>query len=140
MIERSIVIIILVDNSDIYKGISTETWQLLNSKFQVPSSKLTFVMAHKAPFHPDSRHIMGEDSGEVAKQAKEFLEELEGAQIDGFFNGDLHFFAQYNTTDNLLKITTVGAVTSEKNFQGPRFAVVRVYEDYTWEVEDVEIR
>lgn len=139
VINRENVQIILVDNSDIYKGIREEGWSNLNESLS-RSAKLRFVMSHKVPFHPESKHVMGEENAEVAKQAKDYLDKLEGAKIDGFFSGDMHFFAQYKTEDGVLKITTVGSIASEKNFQGPRFAIVRVYSDYTWDVEDVEIR
>ena len=83
---------------------------------------------------------MGEQSAQVAKQAKEFLSILEDNNADGFFSGDLHFFAQFNSPSGNVKMTTIGAVNSARNFQGPRFAVVTVFDDYSWEVEDIEIR
>jgi hypothetical protein len=82
---------------------------------------------------------MGQDSSEVAIQAKKLLSTLENNNVDGFFSGDMHFFARFSSPGNTVKITTIGAVTSERNFQGPRFAIVRVYSDNSWEVEDVEI-
>ena len=145
LIEKDGIQIVILDNSDIYNGIDSESWELLEKNFQCPNSnsqcpKLRFVMAHKTPFHPDSAHIMGQDSGEVAKQSQKLLSILESNKVGGFFSGDLHFFAKFQTPNNAVKITTVGAITDEKNFQGPRFAIVKVYEDYSWEVVDVEIR
>jgi len=131
---------ILVDNSDIYKGIDQEEWQKLNSKLQGPNSKLTFVFAHKTPFHPQSAHVMGEDNPNVAKQAKQFMDLMETSKVDGFFSGDLHFFAEFKSPNQTVKITTVGAAGANRNFQGPRFATVTVYNDYSWEVSDIEIR
>ncbi len=153
---------VIVDNSDIYKGISPEEWQLLGNVSKVtkepdePKDKKTsgsfgssdtfaiprllFVFAHKAPFHPQSSHVMGEDNPEVAKQAKLFMDFMEGAKVDGFFSGDLHFFAEYKSPAGNVKITTVGAIVAERNFQGPRFSTVTVYNDYSWEVSDVEVR
>src|SRR4030043_1223906 len=106
-------------------------------------------MAQKTPCHPESAHIMGEQSPEVAGQAKELIALIEKENIDGFFSGDLHFFAKFSTnggstsggksTDGV-KITTIGAISKDRNFQGPRFAVVTVLDDYSWEVEDIEIR
>ncbi len=130
---------IILDNSDIYKGISENQWSIVNGQL-LNASKLTFVFAHKTPFHPQSAHVMGENNAEVAKQAAELLKVLENQNVDGFFSGDLHFFAQFNSPSQAVKITTVGAVNSSRNFQGPRFAVVSVFDDYSWEVEDVEIR
>ena len=97
-------------------------------------------MAHKTPFHPDSAHIMGQDAQNVRAQAENLLAILEEGQISAFFSGDMHFFAQFKTPKQAVKITTIGAVSSQKNFQGPRFGIVTVYDDYSWKAEDVEIR
>lgn len=152
---------VVLDNSDIYKGIDDSQWRLLKetkvsqvsrvSKVSKTSgtsdtfdtfgtSKLTFVFAHKTPFHPESKHIMGENSQSVADQAQKLITLLEQTKVDGFFSGDIHFFAQYKSPSDIVKITTVGAVSRQRNFQGPRFAVVTVWDDYSWDVEDVEIR
>ena len=130
---------VILDNSDIYKGIDESSLQRAASRLQ-EESKLRFVFAHKTPFHPQSAHVMGEQSAQVARQAKEFLSILENNNVDGFFSGDLHFFAQFNSPSGAVKMTTVGAVNASRNFQGSRFAIVTVYNDYSWEVEDVEIR
>src|SRR3989344_2465455 len=130
---------VIIDNSDIYKGIDESQLSIVNGQLS-EAAKLRFVFAHKTPFHPQSAHVMGEDSTEVAKQAKEFLSILENNYVDGFFSGDLHFFAQFNSPTGAVKMTTVGAVDSARNFQGPRFAVVTIYSDYSWEVSDIEIR
>lgn len=137
-IEESGVVIILLDNSDIYKGISQSDWSQLNSAL-TETSKLKFVFTHKTPFHPDSLHIMGEDSPLVAQQAKELLNLLESKKIGGLFCGDLHFFAQFYSPSTSVKITTIGAVASDRNFQGPRFGILTVFDDYSWKVEDVGI-
>lgn len=139
---------VVVDNSDIYKGISTDDWQLLTGVLN-KQVKLRFVFAHKTPFHPQSSHIMGEDNPEVADQAQSFLALLEKGKVDGFFSGDLHFFAQFSSRGRSasggkspkgVRITTIGAVDAERNSQGPRFSTVTVYSDYSWEVNDIEIR
>ena len=130
---------LILDNSDIYSGIKDA--EISNIKNQISNKgKLTFVFAHKTPFHPQSAHVMGEDNAQVASQAKKLMSVLEEKKVDGFFSGDLHFFAQFNSPGNVVKMTTIGAVSSERNFQGPRFAIVKVFSDNSWEVEDVEIR
>ncbi len=139
IINKEAIQFVIIDNSDIYKGIDESSLQDVASRLQ-EESKLKFVFAHKTPFHPQSAHVMGENSPEVAKQAEELLSILENGNVDGFFSGDLHFFAQFNSSSGAVKMTTVGAVNSARNFQGPRFAIVTVYNDYSWEVEDAEIR
>ncbi|OGD92460.1 hypothetical protein A2697_02905 [Candidatus Curtissbacteria bacterium RIFCSPHIGHO2_01_FULL_41_44] len=241
--DRVGVSFVLLDNSDIYLGVSDEDWQILTdslkncagpvssflpafgeARLRRPTSarlrelsgvdrqslgelravgtpsrtttrtdfqRICFVFAHKTPFHPESKHVMGEDSPKVARQAQEFLKLLEGRRdketeetekregkeaeglleserplsamsssfetlngrpngrsrrpersrrVDGFFSGDLHFFAKYQSPNKSVKITTIGAIASDRNFQGPRFAILTVWDDYSWEVEDIEIR
>ncbi|OGD91142.1 hypothetical protein A3D07_02290 [Candidatus Curtissbacteria bacterium RIFCSPHIGHO2_02_FULL_42_15] len=139
LLEKDRIQIVILDNSDIYKGIPSESWELLFESLK-KDVKLRFVMAHKTPFHPDSAHIMGQDAQNVKAQAENLLAILEEGQISGFFSGDMHFFAQFKTPKQAVKITTIGAVASQKNFQGPRFGIVTVYDDYSWKAEDVEIR
>ena len=82
---------------------------------------------------------MGEENEAVAGQANRLIKLIEERNVDGFFSGDLHFFARFNSPSGV-KITTIGAVDAERNSQGPRFATVTVYNDYSWDVSDVEIR
>jgi len=170
--EKDNIQFVIVDNSDIYKGISQEDWEILKSIKSIKSTKSTtssnsqqaldtrdtlntrgtliFVFAQKTPFHPDSKHVMGSESAQVADQAKELMTLLEDKKVDGFFSGDLHFFAEFSSKGGStsggkspagsVKITTIGAVSKERNFQGPRFGILTVFDDYSWEVEDVEIR
>ena len=139
LIEKNGIQIVILDNSDIYKGIPSDSWELLFESLK-KDVKLRFVMTHKTPFHPDSAHIMGQDAQNVRAQAENLLAVLEEGQISGFFSGDMHFFAQFKTPKQAVKITTIGAVASQKNFQGPRFGIVTIYDDYSWKAEDVEIR
>ncbi len=145
--DASGVVIDIVDNSDIYFGIDQKDWDRLLESLKKPA-KLRLVFSHKTPFHPQSSHVMGSENEQVAVQAKKYMELLEENRVDGFFSGDLHFFARFSSTGGStsggnspsgVKITTVGAIDSERNFQGPRYAVVTVYSDYSWDVEDVEI-
>ncbi len=184
--DREKVQFVILDNSDIYFGISQDGWEKMNSKLKTQNSKLTFVFAHKTPFHPDSAHVMGEQTPAVATQAKQLIELIEAiypchsdppvggeestkkkqsfssnkilryAQddkkcpaADGFFSGDLHFFANFlspgqsatgGNSSGSVKMTTIGAVDADRNFQGPRFGLLTIYDDYSWEVEDIEIR
>lgn len=136
--EKKGVRFVLVDNSDLYKGIGAPDWADISTSLS-KQSNLTLVFAHKTPYHPDSVHIMGEDSAEVAGQAIEFMNLMERSKVDGFFSGDLHFFGRFNSPDGSVRISTIGAVASLRNFQGPRFSILRVYDDFSWEVSDIPI-
>lgn len=146
--EKAGVEFLIIDNSDIYKGISASDWDLLNSTLN-QTAKLKFVLSHKTPYHPQSSHIMGSENPDVAKQAQKYMDLLENKKVDGFFAGDLHFFAEFSSkggsasggkSTSGVKITTVGAIDSDRNFQGSRFEIVKVYSDYTWDTEDLEIK
>ncbi len=143
VINSNNVVFTIIDNSDIYRGISESDWLMLGeslSKRGPVTPKLVFVLSHMTPYHPQSSHIMGSETASVAVQAKRYMALLDANNVDGLITGDLHFFAQYNSPANVVKITTIGAIDSERNFLGPRFAVLKVYSDYSWEVVDEEIK
>lgn len=119
---------------------SRDSLRAVGNPSSAATPRLTFVFAHKTPFHPQSAHVMGEGSEEVSRQARNLINILETNKVSGFFSGDLHFFATFNSPSGSVKMTTVGAASAERNFQGPRFAVLTIYNDYSWSVEDVEIR
>lgn len=138
IIDRNPVKIVIVDNSDIYKGIVDSEWLMVNGELSKPS-KLMLVMSHKAPYHPQTSHVMGADRESVAKQAQEYINLLEEKKVAGFFSGDIHFFAKFNSPNNVFKMNTIGSVSRERNFQGPSFAIVKVFDDLSWDSESIEI-
>jgi len=147
-IDKNGVKIVLVDNSDIYQGISAGDWDLLKTALN-KTSNLTLVMSHKAPYHPQTAHIMGSERESVAKQAQDYINLLEQKKIGGFFSGDIHFYAKFlsrgqsasgGNSQNRIQMNTIGAVNRERNFQGASFAIVRVFDDYTWNSESIDIK
>ena len=138
-VEESGVQFVLVDNSDIYKGLSDEDWFELKNILLSQPPNLRFVLAHKTPYNPDTTHVMGYGNEEVTLQAKQFLYQLENSKVNELFTGDLHHFARYSSPDGGVRITTIGAIGAEKNFQGPSFVIVKVLSDYSYEVENVQI-
>lgn len=138
VINSGEVSLIIVDNSDIYKGISEVDWDILNSAIS-SDAKLKLVLSHKTPYHPQTAHIMGADRESVAKQAKDYINLLEAKKIGGFFSGDIHFYAKYNSPNNVFKMNTIGAVNRERNFQGPSYTIIKIYNDYTWESESIDL-
>lgn len=131
---------VLVDNSDIYTGIDDAQWFWLSNILKKNPPRLRLVFAHKTPYHPTSAEkVMGAEKPEVAAQAKQFLSLLEGSKVGGYFSGDTHYFASFPAPDNSFKITTVGAIVNDRNVQTPRFALVSVRSDGTFDVEDMPI-
>lgn len=131
---------VLIDNSDIYLGINDENWFEIKNILLTNPPKLRFVLAHKTPFNPDTQHIMGDGSEEVTFQAKQFLYLLENSKVNELFTGDLHHFARYSSQNDGVKITSIGAISTEKNFQGPSFVIVKVFNDYSYEVENISVK
>ena len=130
---------VLVDNSDIYKGLSDEDWFELKNILLSQPPNLRFVLAHKTPYNPDTTHVMGYGNEEITIQAKQLLYQLESSKVNELFTGDLHHFARYSSPRLGVRITSIGAISAEKNFQGPSFAIVKVFENYSYEVENIQI-
>lgn len=139
--EKNKVKFILINNADNYQGLDTTqmTW-FKNEIMNIDSSvKLTFLFAHEPLFNPTSAHIMGRLDKKVDDQRREILNLLNQNKVNEVFSGDIHFFSRYEDSQSRVKITTIGSVTTERNWQGPRFAVVSVFEDYTYDVKDESI-
>ncbi|HLD11777.1 MAG TPA: hypothetical protein VJB91_02640, partial [Patescibacteria group bacterium] len=59
---------------------------------------------------------------------------LSQKQVDEVFAGDIHFFARFPKADGSVTMTTIGAVTTERNPQTPRYVLVDVFDDYSYQV------
>lgn len=141
--EHQGVAFLLLDNSDNYQGFGEEQidWLLRElEKFKKADNvKLILAFVHQPLYHPSSDHIMGRVEPSLKVQAKKVTTILKEGGVKKVFAGDIHFFSQYADPDTNLAMVTVGAVTTQRNPQLPRFALVRVFDDGSSEVEDVEI-
>lgn len=142
---------LLLDNSDNYTGFGKVQlkWivdELEKSK-QDPSTssgqgviKGIFVFLHEPLFHPSSEHVMGWVTKDLKTEAGGLLFELKDAGVTKVFAGDIHYFSEYSEPKTNIAMTTVGALTIERNAQAPRFAVVSVFEDGSIKAEDIQIK
>lgn len=132
---------LLVNNADNYRGVDSNqmTW-LLDKLKQTKNYKLNLIFIHKPLYHPTSIHIMGQLSKQVDEQRKQLLDESAKTEVAEIFSGDLHFFNHFEEPQTHDKITIVGAVTAENNWQGPRYSVLKIYKDYTYDVGDKSIK
>ncbi len=80
------------------------------------------VFMHMPLNNPNSLHIMGEGNPKVASETGELKKLFVQDQIKEIFAGHLHFSSSYELEG--LKTTIVGAVTSERNAQSPKFIEV----------------
>ncbi len=142
--EQQGVVFLLLDNSDNYKGFGDIQIQRLQEELEryKKSNNVRFILAfvHEPLYHPSSDHIMGRVEPSLKDQAKKLTKMLKEGGVKKVFAGDIHFFSQYDDPETGLAMVTVGAVTTQRNPQLPRFAKVQVFEDGSTEVEDIEIK
>lgn len=135
---------LVLDNSDNYGGLSED--QLKWLKFELDKAKkeqglkLILAFLHEPLYHPSSTRVMGKVEIKLVDQAKEIAQILKNGGVKGVFGGDIHYFSQYSDPASGLSMTTVGAVASQRNAQLPRFAIVSVFDDGSYTVEDMEIK
>ena len=94
------------------------------------------VVMHEPLEHTISTHVMGEDNKAVTVEAGWLKKLLVDNGVKEIFVGHLHYASSY--TIGGLKTNLVGAITSEKNYQVPRFTEVGVGES-GWEEKVVEV-
>ena len=135
---------LMLDNSDNYTGFGEMQLKWLMeeiSRIQVEnSSQLILAFLHEPLYHPSSTRIMGKVTPSLVDEAKKVTKLLKGAGVAEVFSGDIHYFTRYIEPETNMPMTTVGAITADRNAQSPRFAVVSVFDNGTYEVEDVEVR
>lgn len=135
---------LILDNSDNYGGLSEDQIKWL--KFEIDKVKqekhLKLLMAflHEPLYHPSSTRVMGKVEPKLTTQAKEVAQILKNGGVKEVFAGDTHYFGRYADPSSGLNMTTVGAITSSRNAQTPRFAIVTVMDNFEYTVEDVEIK
>lgn len=132
---------IMVYDADNYVGVDDKQRSWLASELNVGnSSQGTFIFLHEPLFHPSSDHFMGRVEPNLKSQAQNLINQLSQARVKKVFAGDTHYFSEYEEPQTKLSMVTVGAITSQRNLQNPRFAIVSVYDDGSTSVEDVEIK
>lgn len=134
---------ILLDNSDDYLGMDSyqiEWFQSELNRVVKTSPKNIFVFLHEPLYHPSSDHIMGKTNPQLASQASQLITMMKEAKVSEVFAGDIHYFTTYVDPSSELHMTTVGAITSARNVQSPRFLLVDVYSDGSYNIYDTEIK
>lgn len=127
---------ILLDNSDDYKGLGDEQLKWINSELE----KNSLVFVHEPLYHPSSDHVMGKVEKNLKDQAKSLIIKFSENGVKKVFAGDIHYFSEYEEPQTNLSMVTIGAITSERNPQAPRYGVVSVFDNGTTKVEDIEVR
>lgn len=134
---------LLIDNSDNYLGIPSEEWNWIVDQltsFRQNNSRLVFAFASTPLYHPSSDHFMGKVEPKLKSQAQDLIYLLKTHNTDHVFAGDTHFFSDYTEPKNDLKMTAVGAITRDRNIQNPRYCLVDVYQDGSYNIVDTEVK
>lgn len=136
--------LLLIYNSDNYLGLDGVQLQWLEDELSRPQStdvpKRTFVFAPTPLYHPSSDHVMGKVTPKLTSQAEHLMTIFKRAGVDMVFSADTHFYSRFSEPKNELEMLTVGAVTSQRNAQAPRFAIVEVLEDGNYNIIETEIK
>lgn len=134
---------LIVYDSDNQGGIDSIQWKWLEgelAKASVEKPKATFILTHEPLYHPSSDHFLGKENPAVLSQAQSLINLLKQSGVNEVFAGDTHFYTRYIEPKTQLKMTTIGALSSERNAQTPRFSIVDVYQDGSYNVQDLEVK
>lgn len=132
---------LILYNADNYLGMDDvqRTWAMEELQAQQDSQPL-FVFAAIPFYHPSSDHVMGKTTPSLREQAEAMMDDFEKYNVSHVFAGDAHIYSSYTEPISQVKMTTVGAITSSRNSQNPRFVMVDVYDSGQYTINDTEIR
>lgn len=131
---------ILLDTSDTDVGLGETQLSWLKKDLAENRGKIIFAFMHLPPYHPTSNRTMWEKGGvnsKVREEADEMLKWFGDYKVKGIFAGDHHLSSSFTEPTSGVKITIVGAITSSRNLQIPRFDLVTVYKNSDYNVEEV---
>lgn len=134
---------VLIFNSDNYLGVDSLHKKWIEEELERSKSdghKALFVFSATPLYHPTSDHQMGRVTPKLKAQAQELLSLFKNYNVSEAFAGDTHFHTRYSDPATGLKMTTIGAATSVRNPQAPRFAIIDVFDDGSYNIEDREIK
>lgn len=135
--------IIIFYNGDNYTGVDGVQMQWLTQELDRVNQnrpKLLFVLTGIPLFHPSSDHVMGKTTPALKSQARQLINLFKDKRVNEVFAGDTHYFTRYTEPESGLPMTTSGAVTGVRNAQKPRYVIVEVLTDGSYNVRDIEIQ
>lgn len=135
--------VIIMYDADNYLGVDDFQQKWLEDevhRINQEHPKLILVMTSTPLFHPSSDHQLGRVTAGLRSQADQLITLFKANGVKEVVAGDTHFYSSYTEPKSELKMTTVGAVTSTRNIQNPRFAIVEVYQDGSYNIQDTEIQ
>lgn len=135
--------LILIYNSDNYLGLDELQLKWIEDELArtaVDAPKQIFVFAPTPLYHPSSDHVMGKVTPKLVSQAEHLATTFKKSGVDLVFSADTHFYSRFTEPKNELDMITVGAITAERNPQAPRFALVDILEDGSYNIQETEVK
>jgi len=134
---------IIVFNSDNYFGVDDFQMNWLDQELQrvkMEKPLQTFVFLHEPLYHPSSDHVMGKTNPKLDDQAQTLIQKFKDAGVGEVISGDVHYYSRYSEPQSGLKMTVDGALTDDRNVQTPRFLMVDVYDNGSYNIQDTEVK
>jgi len=137
---------LFLDNADLYTGVPENELNNFIEDIEKTTEPLILIFSHRAIYHPLTNHRMGyineEKNEEVSNQANQIINTIKNKKNSKItlFSGDLHAFSKYSLPSDSYEAYSIGALTETKNFQNPRYGIVRISTDNNITVEDVPLR
>ena len=129
---------VLLDNSANYTVIDAKQMDWFAKEVE----DTDFVLVSQPLYHPTNSRVMGVVNGEEVKEVKEqgleILELIRNSNVKAVIAGDHH--TSSNSADperSDLKHIVIGALTRERNLQTPRFSLLNIYNDDSFDMEEV---
>ncbi len=133
---------VLFDNSANFTPISPEDYEWFESGLATAD----FVILSQPLYHPTNKRVMGIVDGDIVStvrdQAQTMLDDIRNSRVKAIISADQHFFSSnQDPKKSSLRHIVIGALVSNaeelRNPQSPRFAVLKVFSDGTYKVEEV---
>lgn len=141
-VERGVQFI-LINNADNYAGLGEEQIKWVTDTLEKakndPEVHTLLVFVHTPLYHPSSDHVMGKVDNNLKQEAKNLIRTFKDYGVKQVFAGDIHFFGSYTEPETGMKMTTLGALATQRNTQAPNYAILRIHEDGSVSVEDVMV-
>jgi hypothetical protein len=134
--------VVLLNTSDTKLGLGEAQLNWLRKDLIGNEGKMIFAFMHLPLYHPTNNRTIWEKGGmnsEVKKEVDLVLELFSKYKVKGVFAGDHHFSSNFTEPVSGVKMYIVGAVTSSRNLQVPRFNLVTVYKGGDYKVEEIVI-
>ncbi len=131
--------LILVDNSDNEVGVDKEQLDWFTSELsKLKEGSIAFVFMSNPLYNKNGFKLMGENSETVKDQANLLLSLIRNSPVKAVFAGDNHISDRSTDPEKpSLEHVVAGALAEDRNPQSPRFDFLNIYEDGSYEVEEV---